>query len=273
MKKILASLALSLVLLGILAGFKKVEMKLTEVSKIETDSTRVAVSRPLKSEIIETSDEETCHSFYESLNLNEAGLSWEAFRYAWLGFNAANFSKPILAIADFSQSSRNKRLYVIDFNNKKILLNTFVAHGRNSGQEFAKSFSNQNSSYQSSLGFYKALGTYQGKHGLSLRLQGLEKDINDQALARAIVMHGADYVSEEFIRQTGRLGRSLGCPAVSNADHKPLIELLHNGAGLFLYYPDATYLSNSQIIKKALAHVVQSGAQLPFQSVNVLKIN
>ncbi len=185
--------------------------------------------------------------------MQAAGLSEEAFRYAYYGFKAAGFSKPILAIADFSQSSRNKRLYVIDFARNKILLNTYVAHGRNSGEEFARKFSNVNSSYQSSLGFYRALNTYQGKHGLSLRLEGLEKNINDQAFNRAIVMHGANYVSEDFIRQTGRLGRSLGCPAVSQADHESLIKLLRDGAGLFLYSDDVVYLQQSKYLSKAMA--------------------
>jgi hypothetical protein len=265
MKKLLVSLAVGMVLLGILAGFRKVGNNLNAVNYSKTD-TIASQNDSIQSQANPSIDEENtevdaCQNLYESLQLKKAGLSWEAFRYAWLGFKEGGFAKPILAIADFSQSSRNKRLYVIDFKDQKVVLNTYVAHGRNSGQEFARKFSNQNSSYQSSLGFYRALGTYQGKHGLSLRLEGLEKNINDQALTRAIVMHGADYVSEDFIRQTGRLGRSLGCPAVSNADHKPLIELLRNGAGLFLYYPDASYLGSSQIIKKALAQAVHSGAQ------------
>ncbi|GAB2777504.1 hypothetical protein GCM10027275_20750 [Rhabdobacter roseus] len=185
---------------------------------------------------------------YDSLQLATLGLSDETFRYAWYGFQNMKLQKPIMAIADFSQSSRNKRLYVIDAVNKKLILNTYVAHGRNSGQEFAQKFSNENSSYQSSLGFYRTLSTYQGKHGLSLRLEGQEKGVNDRALERAIVMHGADYVSENFIRNTGRLGRSLGCPAVSMAEHERLIKLLTGGAGLFLYYPDATYLRASQLL-------------------------
>lgn len=249
MKKIGITLLSGFVLLGSLAGFIKVEEgNLTRVSTFQKDSTRSLT--PVENQ----SSELTCMSLYDSLQLNKSGLSWEAFQYAWLGIKEAGFSKPILAIADFSQSSRNRRLYVIDFQLKKVLFNTYVAHGRNSGEEFARKFSNVNSSYQSSLGFYRALDTYQGKHGLSLRLQGLEKNINDLAQQRAIVMHGADYVSESFIRQTGRLGRSLGCPAVSNADNKILIDLLKNGAGLFLYFPDATYLNSSRILQKAITN-------------------
>ena len=248
MRKVGAVLAMGIVLLGILAGFKNIENK-----KIFTPPS-VHPANALPTYISPAAAQElACSNLYDSLKLSAAGLSKEAFRYAWFGFQQAGFTKPILAIADFSQSSRQKRLYVVDFKNQKVLLNTYVAHGRNSGQEFAKKFSNINSSYQSSLGFYKALGTYQGKHGLSLRLQGLEKNINDQAFERAIVMHGADYVSEAFIRQTGRLGRSLGCPAVSQAEHQELIKLLRDGAGLFLYYPDAQYLSKSRILQEVVA--------------------
>ena len=187
-------------------------------------------------------------ALYDSLGLKEQGLSEKAFYYAWFGFQKVKLSNPVMAIADFTQSSRNKRLYVIDLLKKKVLLNTYVAHGRNSGQEFAERFSNANSSFQSSLGFYKTLGTYTGKHGLSLRLEGLEKGINDRALERAIVMHGADYVSESFIKNTGRLGRSLGCPAVSVADSKKLINLLYNGAGLFIYSADQQYIEKSSLL-------------------------
>ncbi len=246
MRKVGGLLAVGIVFVGLLAGFKKIERSRVTPKIGQT----IAQLNPSD---VSLTDEQLCTSLYDSLHLQAAGLSEEAFRYAWYGFRAAGFSKPILAIADFSQSSNKKRLYVVDFAKKKILLNTYVAHGRNSGQEFARSFSNVNSSYQSSLGFYRALGTYQGKHGLSLRLQGLEKNINDQALARAIVMHGADYVSEDFIRQRGYLGRSLGCPAVSQADHESLIKLLRNGAGLFLYSPDAGYLRHSKYLSKAVA--------------------
>lgn len=201
-------------------------------------------------------------SLYDSLDLKKQGLSERAFHYAWFGFQKMKLDNPILAICDFTQSSRNKRLYVVDLIKKKLLYHTYVAHGRNSGNEFAEHFSNANSSYQSSLGFYKTLGTYQGKHGLSLRLEGLEKGINDRALERAIVMHGADYVSEAFIKNTGRLGRSLGCPAVSIADSKKLINMLYNGAGLFIYSGDEHYLEKSALLTgiEAVSDVQALGA-------------
>lgn len=193
---------------------------------------------------------------YDSLDLKSLGLSQKAFHYAFHGFQFMKLKNPIVAIADFSQSSCKKRLYVIDLLRKKIILNTYVAHGRNSGEEFAKNFSNKNSSFQSSLGFYRTLDSYQGKHGLSLKLEGIEKGINDKAYERAIVMHGADYVSENFIKNTGRLGRSLGCPAVSVQENEKLIRILGRGAGLFLYSSDQNYLNKSSL----LTNIVQFGS-------------
>jgi hypothetical protein len=147
-----------------------------------------------------------------------------------------------------SQPSVNKRLYVIDLEKQKLLLRTYVAHGRNSGELYAKKFSNDISSYQTSLGFYQTLTTYQGKHGLSLKLKGLETGFNTNALDRAVVIHGADYASESFIRKNGRLGRSLGCPAVPYEIHKDLIETIKNGACLFVYSPDPHYLQKSSFL-------------------------
>lgn len=240
MKKVMLVVSICAMAFVALVGFQNIQKPFT-TPKPPIDSTQTAaVSLPQWERV------------YNSLHLKEAGLSIEGFRFAWNGFQKEKFIKPILAIADFSQSSRQKRLYVIDLKENKLLYNTYVAHGRNSGEEFARRFSNTNSSYQSSLGFYRALSIYQGKHGLSLKLQGLESNINNRAFERAIVMHGADYVSEDFIRRTGRLGRSQGCPAVSIDDTKKLIPLLCNGAGLFLYYPDASYLKQSKLITDSM---------------------
>lgn len=192
----------------------------------------------------------TWEAEYDSFGLSGSGLSREAFFYAWQGFSRIRLTNPVVAIADFSQSSARKRFYILDLAAHKLLCQTYVAHGIHSGAEYATRFSNQESSNQSSLGFYRTLTTYQGKHGLSLKLEGLEKGINDLAYQRAIVLHGADYVSEAFIRQTGRLGRSFGCPAVSMPEHKKLIGLLKGGAGLFLYAPSPRYLSHSLLLSQ-----------------------
>lgn len=151
----------------------------------------------------------------------------------------------ILTIIDFSLPSTEKRLWIIDMDERRILLNSVVSHGRNSGELFATSFSNKPESYQSSLGFYKTGETYYGKHGYSLRLDGLEKGYNDEARNRAIVIHGADYAREEFALQTGRLGRSLGCPALPKELSKEAIDYIKNGSLLFIYAEYQNYLDNS----------------------------
>jgi len=188
---------------------------------------------------------------YDDLNLAGSGLSREAYTIALRGMQQIVGAKPLLSIVDMSQPSTKKRLYVIDLVKRKLLFNTYVAHGRNSGELLPRRFSNTNSSFQSSLGFYKTLGLYQGKHGLSMQLQGLEKGINDNALSRAIVMHGADYVCEDFIRRTGRLGRSQGCPAVSTAECSPIVRTISGGSCLFIYYPDETYLKKSALLRQS----------------------
>lgn len=186
---------------------------------------------------------------YDELNLAGSGLSREAYAIALRGMQQIADAKPLLSIVDMSQPSSKKRLYVIDLAKRKLLFNTYVAHGRNSGELLPNRFSNTNSSFQSSLGFYKTLGLYQGKHGLSMHLQGLEKGINDNAFSRAIVMHGADYVCEDVIRRTGRLGRSQGCPAVSTAECSPIVRTISGGSCLFIYYPDTNYLTQSVFLK------------------------
>lgn len=186
---------------------------------------------------------------YDELNLAASGLSRDAYLIALRGMQQIVGAKPLLSIVDMSQPSSRKRLYVIDLVKRKLLFNTYVAHGRNSGELQANRFSNANSSFQSSLGFYKTLGLYQGKHGLSMQLQGLEKGINDNAFARAIVMHGAEYVCEDIIRRTGRLGRSQGCPAVSTTDCSPIVRAISGGSCLFIYYPDNTYLKTSVFLR------------------------
>jgi hypothetical protein len=154
--------------------------------------------------------------------------------------------KPLLTVIDYSLPSTQKRLWIIDLAQQKILLHTVVAHGRNSGALLAEKFSNRPESYQSSLGFFQTGEAYQGKHGYSLRLDGLEAGINDQARARAIVIHGADYAKETVAATAGRLGRSLGCPAVPPDLSTPLIKLIKEGSLLFIYGKDPNYLRMSK---------------------------
>ena len=190
---------------------------------------------------------------YSILHLKDLGLNEKAFQLALKGWArlkvTGSVSKDIISICDFTQSSNNKRLYIIDLATGTLLFNTLVAHGKNTGEEFARYFSNKPSSLQTSLGFYLTKESYTGSHGLGLKLMGLEPGFNDRAEERAIVMHGASYVCNGFIDQYGRLGKSWGCPAVPFEVHEQIINTIKDGTCLFIYYPDKTYLSASKLIK------------------------
>lgn len=197
---------------------------------------------------------------YDTLRLNVMGLSQQAFQYAMHGFDylvkaGKITNNHIISIVDFSLPSWKKRLFVIDLHQCKVAFNTYVAHGINSGKEYAEQFSNRPESNQSSLGFYETMNTYTGKNGYSLHLQGLEKGFNDNADNRAIVMHGADYVDEAMIQSQGYIGRSWGCPAVPEKLHRPIINTIKNGTCLFIYGADKNYLIHSKILKEAEAMV------------------
>ncbi|MBY0481607.1 MAG: murein L,D-transpeptidase catalytic domain family protein [Chitinophagaceae bacterium] len=192
-------------------------------------------------------------SLYDSLQLSELGLSKEAFEYAITGYNVLVESGKIqkdniLTIIDFSLPSSKKRLFVLDLASGQLLFNTFVSHGRNSGTILATKFSNAFNSFKSSLGFYTTADTYNGKHGFSLRLEGQEEGINDNAYNRGIVIHSAKYVTEKAANQKGAIGRSQGCPAIPEALKKPIIETIRNGSCLFVYSPDKYYVSHSKLL-------------------------
>ncbi len=187
---------------------------------------------------------------YETANLKEADLALPVFEKAVTGFinlknqHALSDKKNIITVVDFTKPSTSKRMWIVDLENKTLLLNTYVAHGQGSGADMATSFSNVAESHQSSLGFYIANETYFGKHGLSLKLDGQDKGTNDLARNRAIVVHGADYVSESFIKQTGRLGRSYGCPAVPAELNAKVIELIKGKTCIFINGNSTQYKSN-----------------------------
>lgn len=191
---------------------------------------------------------------YTAIHLSDSGLSREVFDLAIKGLNKLDTigkiqNRDIITIADYSQSSNQKRLYVIDLKNRKLLFNTYVAHGRNTGEEYARYFSNVEGSLKSSLGFFITNQPMIGAEtGFALLLRGMEKGINDNAEKRAIIMHAADYATERFINQHGRLGRSLGCPALPPDMNKPVIETIKGGSCLFIYHPDSNYLSQSALL-------------------------
>ena len=190
---------------------------------------------------------------YATMRLNRSGLNPKAFEYAWRGYH--NLMKKgmlkknnVLSICDFTQSSRRKRLYIIDVLHKKLLYNTYVAHGMNSGTEYATSFSNKPESFKSSLGFFVTTRTYTGRNGLSLRVSGLEKGFNDLAAKRNIVLHGSDYVGTDYLKNNGEMGRSLGCAVIPNQVNVKIIKTIKNGSCFFVYHPNKKYLNESSVI-------------------------
>lgn len=189
-----------------------------------------------------------CQVLYADMNLENI-VDFTAFQQAITGYNKIERkNKDILTLIDFSKPSTVERLFVLDIKQKKLIFSSLVSHGKNSGGNYATSFSNIKNSYQSSLGFYITENTYSGKNGYSLILNGLEKGINDQAKKRAIVIHGAPYSNPSVIASAGRLGRSLGCPALPLTISKPIINTIKDGTVLFIYANDKNYLSQSSVL-------------------------
>ncbi len=154
----------------------------------------------------------------------------------------------LLTIIDYSKASTEPRLWVLDLEREQVLFEELVAHGRGSGENFATRFSNAEGSHQTSLGLFRTADTYVGSNGYSLRLDGLERGVNDHARDRAIVMHGAPYVSEDHLRTVGRLGRSHGCPALRPAIARTVIDTIKQGSLVFAYYPDKQWLRGSRFL-------------------------
>jgi len=192
-------------------------------------------------------------AIYDSIKLARSGLKKEVFEYAVKGYlvlseeNKINRSG-IITICDFSQSSRRKRMYVVDLANYKLLMQTHVAHGRNSGREYATRFSNKPESLQSSLGFYVTRSTYYGGYGLALTIDGMEPGINDKAFRRKIVVHGSAYVGNDYLRFSKYIGRSFGCPAVPAKQSRKIINTIKNGTCFFIYHPTKKYIKTSKIL-------------------------
>lgn len=189
---------------------------------------------------------------YDSLHLQQAGLSKSAFEYAVKGYQKLVDSGLVknpryLTLVDLSQSSRNKRFYILDMKNEQLAWNTYVAHGKKSGIDMAENFSNNFNSNESSLGFYLTQTTYSGKHGLSLRMNGLEKGFNDHAEARGVVVHGASYVNASRVN-SDYMGRSQGCPALPENEYAQVINIIKEGSVLFVYHPTEDYLQSSTLL-------------------------
>ena len=201
-------------------------------------------------------------AIYEQIDFNKSNrLSYEVFNKAYRGYlnlrNAGKLAneKEILSICDFSKPSTENRLWIIDLARKKVLFNTYVAHGQGSGELYAASFSNKMNSHQSSLGFYVTNDTYEGDHGTSLHLSGMDEGFNDAAYDREIVVHGAAYVCDKFICKNEFLGRSWGCPAVPEALSLPIINTIKDGTCLFIYSPNSKYLETAYWVNKKPAYL------------------
>jgi len=191
---------------------------------------------------------------YQEIGIEEK-IDLEIFKLSIIGFNQLKKIQTIdddsiLTIIDYSKPSTVERFFVIDLQNKKLLFSSLVAHGKNSGWDLADEFSNRSGSLMSSLGFFLTAGTYYGKHGYSLKLKGLESSINDKAEDRAIVIHKARYVSKEFIKKYGRLGRSWGCPALPVNSSDKIIDEIKDGTCLFIYAQSEDYLLNSKLLNQ-----------------------
>lgn len=191
-------------------------------------------------------------SIFDAIGLLSYGLEKDVFYNAYKGYQyllkkGALRKSNLLTICDYSQSSHNQRLYVIDLHEGKLLYNTFVSHGKNSGEEFATSFSNLQSSNKSSLGFLVTAETYTGKAGLSMRFDGMERGVNDRVRSRDIVLHGSQFVSRSLLGG-GSITKSLGCPAVPFGIHKSIINTIKGGSCFYINHPDQWYASSSPIL-------------------------
>jgi hypothetical protein len=229
---------------SITAPSKTVETKSTEATHVRIDA--------LKNSNFQMS----ILKIYEDMDLEKQGLSLKVFDEAVMGYlnlkNAGLLSeKQLLTIVDFDKPSSEKRFWLLDLKSKKVLHHTYVSHGKNSGDNIASQFSNVNDSNKSSLGFYITEDTYNGKHGLSLKLNGVDDAFNSNAKMRNIVMHGADYVNEGTIRALGRLGRSEGCPALPMGEHLSIIEKVKDHTVLFMHASGQPY--NSQFLNQQTA--------------------
>ncbi len=211
---------------------------------------------------------------YEQINFGKGErLSFPAFRHGFYGYlNLIEAGKlpagSLLTVCDFTLSSNSKRMWVIDIKNQKVLFNTLVAHGMSTGAEYATAFSNTPESHQSSLGFYLTGDTYQGGNGYSLQLQGVDGIFNSKAFERAIVIHGAPYVSESFACANKRLGRSHGCPALPPDIAPKVIDQIKNGSCLFIYHSSANYLTSSYWLRSRIKSLPVEAERMEFLASN-----
>ena len=245
--------------LTLIATFLTITLIFT--SRAESNSSEITPSKDseiLVSEVTtsEEKGEESIDQLYKAFTMNNASMpSLVSFTNGITGYNKlkaeGKIKNEILTIVDFSLPSTEKRMWILDMTNQKVLFNTLVAHGKNTGTDMATEFSNIENSFQSSLGFYVTAETYYGKNGLSLFIDGQEEGFNSNARQRYVVVHGADYATPEFIERNGRLGRSLGCPAVPMNISKEVINTIKGNSALFIYHTNEDYAKKSTYLNPA----------------------
>ncbi|MGB7842200.1 MAG: murein L,D-transpeptidase catalytic domain family protein [Salinimicrobium sp.] len=229
-------------------AFTTNKLTTTPAPKAETISENISTV-PL------TAEEKIAETYKDFSALNMTMPSETAFSKGLTGYNKLKeenrIENELLTIVDFSLPSTQKRMWILDMNTKKVLINTYVAHGQGTGGKLATKFSNISNSHQSSLGFYVTGETYYGKNGLSLFIDGMEKGFNSNARNRYVVIHGADYATEKFIKRSGRLGRSYGCPAVPTKLSKEIINDIKGKSCLFIYGQNQDYLNKSKYLNQS----------------------
>jgi hypothetical protein len=213
-------------------------------------SPRISPSQSLPPDPAVTAFEQHAASLYETLGLQKRGLEFACFRYALIGYfnlkgEGAIKKEGIISIIDFRKSCNERRFYTIDLAKRKLIYHTFVAHGKGSGNLYARRFSNKTGSFQSSIGFFVTGKTYDGEYGYSLYLFGMEEGFNDRARARRIVVHGAYYVGSDALARDGKIGQTMGCPALPAGPHVAIINAIRGGTCLFQFYDDEKYLAQS----------------------------
>jgi hypothetical protein len=237
--------------------FLFVALSLTSFVNINQQYTSVAASTEpnlptlyTTSKFSRSNFEDSVKRLYDHVGLQNYGLSYDVFRLGMIGFQSMRTegkiaNKDLITIIDFTKPSTEKRFYTIDLGKKSVVYHSLVAHGRNTGENIAKNFSNKANSNQSSLGFYLTGESYVGSKGYSMRLDGQENKYNGNLRNRAVVIHAADYVNQSWIKKYGRIGRSQGCPALPNDINKEVIDLIKNKTVVFAYFNDNEYLKSS----------------------------
>ncbi len=241
----------------ILATFLTASFAFTPNTSEKNTSSETAEAKPAVADPALSAEEEI-NLLYNAFSAENASMpSRVAFKNGIMGYQKleeeGKIKKELLTIVDFGLNSTEKRMWILDMKTQKVLYNTYVSHGKNTGGDKATKFSNTPNSFQSSLGFYVTAETYYGKNGLSLFIDGMEEGFNSKARERYVVVHGADYATQDFINRAGRLGRSYGCPAVPTKVSKEIINKIKGQSVLFIYHPNKDYLENSKYLNPAIA--------------------